>query len=391
MILDTSFPPDPRVENEAVSLIKAGHEVHLFSLCYENRKKFEVINGIKVHRYKGNKLTYKLSALAYTIPFYEWLVIPKLKKFISKNRIEVLHVHDMLIAQAVMRANKSFRLKIVLDLHENRPEIMRDYVHLNKFPGNILISLNKWKRKQNELIEKADKLILVTKEAKQVSLKVVDKLCDKDVIVVPNTVILRIFNNYEIEKRVIEKYDNHFVVLYVGDTSLRRGTDTAIEAVELLKSKIPDIKLVMVGKSAEDKKLKQLIAKLNLEAFVSMVGWQDLSLFPSYIMASDVCISPLKRNLHHDTTYANKIFQYMALGKSLIVSNCPSQENIVNEENCGLVFEAENTQDLAAQILKLYNSSEQKSIFEKNAARAVKERYNWGMTSKPLVEFYDKV
>jgi hypothetical protein len=30
MILDTPFPPDSRVENEAVSLIKADHEVFLF-------------------------------------------------------------------------------------------------------------------------------------------------------------------------------------------------------------------------------------------------------------------------------------------------------------------------------------------------------------------------
>ena len=31
MLLETTFPPDIRVENEAASLLKAGHEVHL--LC----------------------------------------------------------------------------------------------------------------------------------------------------------------------------------------------------------------------------------------------------------------------------------------------------------------------------------------------------------------------
>ena len=34
MILDETFPPDPRVENEAVTLINAGHEVFLFCLTY---------------------------------------------------------------------------------------------------------------------------------------------------------------------------------------------------------------------------------------------------------------------------------------------------------------------------------------------------------------------
>ena len=32
MILDAVFPPDPRVENEAISLINEGHHVFLFCL-----------------------------------------------------------------------------------------------------------------------------------------------------------------------------------------------------------------------------------------------------------------------------------------------------------------------------------------------------------------------
>ena len=48
MVLDAEFPPDSRVENEAVSLIGAGHEVHLFSLNYGSHPDYEEINGIHV-------------------------------------------------------------------------------------------------------------------------------------------------------------------------------------------------------------------------------------------------------------------------------------------------------------------------------------------------------
>ena len=74
MILDAVFPPDPRVENEAVSLIEAGHEVFLFCLHYGNQLQSEIVNGIHIKRYVSNKIEYKLSALAYTIPLYtkEW-------------------------------------------------------------------------------------------------------------------------------------------------------------------------------------------------------------------------------------------------------------------------------------------------------------------------------
>ena len=74
MILDAVFPPDPRVENEAVSLVKAGHEVFLFCLKYADEKTSEIINGIKVKRYTSSQLEYKLSALAYTFPLYTFLM-----------------------------------------------------------------------------------------------------------------------------------------------------------------------------------------------------------------------------------------------------------------------------------------------------------------------------
>lgn len=44
MILDKIFPPDPRVENEAISLIENGHEVYLFCLKYNKKEKDEKCN-----------------------------------------------------------------------------------------------------------------------------------------------------------------------------------------------------------------------------------------------------------------------------------------------------------------------------------------------------------
>ena len=152
MILDAKFPPDPRVENEAVSLINAGHEVFIFCLKYSDEKGSEIINGIQVKRYSSNKMEYKLSALAYTIPLYSLLMKIKIECFILETKIDVLHIHDMRIAQAVFNANKKYKLPVVLDLHDNVPEVMKLYPHLQKFPGKYIISPKKWKIKEREFI-----------------------------------------------------------------------------------------------------------------------------------------------------------------------------------------------------------------------------------------------
>ena len=46
MILDKTFPPDPRVQNEAMALLKNGHEVLLFCLHYGDQIAYEKMEGL---------------------------------------------------------------------------------------------------------------------------------------------------------------------------------------------------------------------------------------------------------------------------------------------------------------------------------------------------------
>ena len=148
MILDKTFPPDPRVENEAISLINRGHDVFLFCLKYKSYEASkEKINNISVCRYSSNKLEYKLSALVFTIPFYTALMKKKILHFLIANKIEAIHIHDIRIADAVYQANEKIELPVVLDLHDNMPEIIKFYPHLQKFPGKQIISPKKWRVK----------------------------------------------------------------------------------------------------------------------------------------------------------------------------------------------------------------------------------------------------
>ena len=145
------------------------------------------------------------------------------------------------------------------------------------------------------------------------------------------------------------------------------------------------------GLGLSDVVLKKLSEKLDLEDLIIFEGWQDVSLFPSYIISSSVCISPLKRNKHHDTTYANKIFQYMAMGKPVVVSDCPPQAEVVINEKAGLVHEAENPQDLADKIFKLYSDEVLINEMGENASRAVRQKWNWENTSRDFIQMYKTI
>tara|TARA_R110002049_G_scaffold25194_4_gene88580 strand:- start:3868 stop:5058 length:1191 start_codon:yes stop_codon:yes gene_type:complete len=390
MILDAPFPPDPRVENEAVSLVKKGHEVFLFCLKYGNEKTSEIVNGIQVKRYNSNKLEYKLSALAYTIPLYSFLMKKKISKFIKETNIEALHIHDIRIAEAVYNANKKSNLPTVLDLHDNMPEVMKLYPHLQKFPGKYIISPKKWKQKEELFIKKADKVISVSPEFLETLATRLPSEKEK-LVLVPNTIRKSFFEEYTVEESIIDKYKNNFVILYLGDTHLRRGLQTAIDSLIKLKNKIPEVKLVIVGKNTTDTILKKQVKDLQLEEFVDFEGWQNVSLFQSYILASEVCISPLHRNLQHDVAYANKIFQYMSFAKPLLVSDAIAQKKLIEKVGSGLVHTEKDVEDFSNKVLALYKSKPLRIELGNNGKEFIKNEFCWEETSKKLINLYNNL
>jgi glycosyltransferase involved in cell wall biosynthesis len=390
MILDAVFPPDPRVENEAVSLVSAGHEVFLFCLTYANEKKSEIINGIQVKRYISNRLEYKLSALAYTVPLYTFLMQKKIHQFIKETNIEALHIHDIRIAEAVFNVNKKYKLPVVLDLHDNMPEVMKLYPHLQKFPGKYIISPKKWKQKEEEFILKADKVISVSPEFIE-TLKIRLPSEKNKLVLVPNTIRRSFYEAYKLETAITEKYKNKFVILYLGDTHIRRGLQTAISAVEKLKLQIPNLKLVIVGRNTTDVVLNQQVKDLKISDFVDFEGWQNVTLFQSYILSSAICISPLHRNLQHDVAYANKIFQYMSLGKPLLVSDAIAQKRLIERTKSGLVHQEKNVDDFTKQVLKLYKDAALRNQLGENGKKFVRTEFSWEQTSKKLLHLYDNL
>lgn len=390
MILDKTFPPDPRVENEAISLIENGHEVFLFCLKYHDEKENEVIKGIQVKRYLSSKLTYKLSALVYTFPFYSKIMTSKIEHFLTFNNIEVIHIHDIQIAEATFKANKKIKLPVVLDMHDNMPEIIKFYPHLQKFPGKQLISPKKWKEKEEQFIQQADKVITVSQEFVN---EVIERtgVSKNKMVLVPNTIHKSFFEKAVIDNALVEKYKNKFVILYVGDTGLRRGLLTAIDAIPLLKDSIPNLKLVIVGKNSQDVVLKKRVEELGITAFVDFEGWQNVTLFPSYIKASSVCISPLIRNVQHDVAYANKLFQYMGFSKPVLVSNATAQKNLIEKVKSGLVHLEQDSNDFSKKIQQLFSNKEMCIELGSNGKKFVEEAFYWEKTSEKLIELYQNL
>ena len=387
MILDAPFPIDPRVSNEASALISAGHEVYLFCLSYS--KKFikkEVIDSINIRRYYCSKLTYKFSALAYTFPYYKINMSRKINNFLNSNSIDRIHIHDIQIASSVFKANLK-SLPVTLDLHENRPEIMKFYKHVNSFLGKLLISPKKWKIAEEKFSKAANNIIVVTNAAKT-------ELCNrtglnKDKITVfPNTVRKSFYTDFDLDNNLVEKYRDNFVLLYLGNTSKRRGISTVINSLKVLKTQIPEIKFIIVGSSSYDNELKYLSKINNVQNLISFEGWRNENSFQSYLSICDIGVSPLESNIHHDTTYANKIFQYMSFGCPMICSNVIAQKEIVEKYEVGELFSPGNSKEFTEKVISLYNNIDKINTYSLNSRSAIENHLNNDIVSTEIVKMY---
>jgi glycosyltransferase involved in cell wall biosynthesis len=383
MILENSFPPDERVENEIDILLKNGFQITL--VCTKRTGKSEMAEkgGLTIHRIPLSKFIYKSSALALELPFYFYFWNKHLSDFLKGTRFDAIHLHDLPLVRVCSSLAVKYNLPLVCDYHENRPEIMKMYHHVQSFPGKMLISVNRWLKYQVKESRKADRLILVTDEAKEYYIENYG-LEPQKIVVLPNYISLDRFRKLIPEHNVKPSGHNDFTLAYFGDTGLRRGTLTILEAADKLRNK--NIRFLIIGTSSEQKSLEKEAFVRNLNN-VTFAGWMLPAEAMKLINGADAGICPFLRNIHHDTTYANKMFQYMAMGKPVIVSDCTAQANFVTRENCGLVFEAGNVNELCDRILKLTDRKEY-DVLSSNASACVTEKYNWEKYGSRLIELY---
>ncbi len=390
MILDQEFPVDVRVENEALSLVDSGHQV--FLLCVDSLDKtseFEEYNGINIIRLKKPKkwISRGRALINTVLDYYTSYWAKEISSFVKKNDIKVLHVHDLYMLGAAFRANKKCNIPIVADLHENYAEGLKHYQFANTFPGNMLISIKKWEKKEIEWCQKADHVVTVIDEA-------VDRYSNlgvarDNISVVANFVNADTFLNSSEDLKILNRFSDKFTATYIGGFDLHRGLESIVQAVPDIIKSVPNFQLVLVGQGKNSDDLKKLAQSLKVDSQISFEGFQSPDKVPSYIKASNICLIPHLKTIHTDNTIPHKLFHYMLLGKPIVASNCNPIKRIVEETKTGLIYENGNPAQFARQIIQLYKTKEMAVQMGENGKKAIREKYNWPATSKNLIKLYE--
>ncbi|MCY4158614.1 MAG: glycosyltransferase family 4 protein [Bacteroidetes bacterium] len=386
MVLDQSFPPDIRVENEATSLVKAGFEVTLLVLAPDIRQSTEKYKGFTIIRkHVPQKLCNWMRGLSGAFPILSWFITCQIQKLHKHYSFDVIHAHDLYMCGGALKAGERVGIPVVADLHEVWVSVLTQYTWSTRFPGKLFINIRRWKTLEKIWASKATKVVVITED---MATRYIQLGCStKDVCVLPNTVNIETFDNYPVKDVIIQTHQSEFTLVYAGTINPHRGLGFLLDVIPLVLSHC-SVRLVIVGDGRIRPELEAQAKSLGILDHVIFEGWKPQAEIKSYILSSDACLLPLLKCEHTDTIVPHKLFHYMYLKRSLITTDCTYIKHIVETTECGLVVPYGDHKAMASSIIELYNHPERRKQMGANGHRAVLERYNWGHSVQSLIQMY---
>ncbi len=165
-----------------------------------------------------------------------------------------------------------------------------------------------------------------------------------------------------------------FVASYVGTHGMAHGLDTILQAAEALKADTR-IAFLLVGDGAERAGLLSEKARRGLDNVV-MLPQQPKERMPEILAASDACLVMLKKTELFKTVIPSKLFEAMAMERSIVLGVEGESREIVEAGACGLCIEPENAAALADALVRLADDPALCSRLGENGRKFVARDYD---------------
>lgn len=205
------------------------------------------------------------------------------------------------------------------------------------------------------------------------------------IIYIPNGADLDILSPGPRNNWVREKYNwqDKFIILYVGAHGLANNLDLILDTAHLIKD-YKDIIFILIGDGMWKPKLMERARNERLDnvIFLEPVPKEKIK---DYINAADVCTAILKKV--YNTTYPNKVFDYMSCAKPIILPiDGALRELVVEKAEAGIFSEPENSEEFKKAILYFYKNTNEIENFGQRGYRFVKENFSRETLSQKYLE-----
>jgi glycosyltransferase involved in cell wall biosynthesis len=142
--------------------------------------------------------------------------------------------------------------------------------------------------------------------------------------------------------------ENKFVALYAGAHGMSNDLDVLLAAADLLRNR-PEIVLVLLGAGKEKGRLMARAAALSLPNIHFLAPIPKTAMHQA-LAAADACIAILKPIPLYATVYPNKVFDYMAAGRPVVLAIDGVIREVVEAAEAGIFVPPGDPGALAAAL-----------------------------------------
>lgn len=255
------------------------------------------------------------------------IAILKLRKYLIRNSINIVHSHDWVSALFLLLASWGLKVSRISTTHA-QDRTWRNYVNLKvlkKFNFNIIC------------VSKSQRIVLFEKGMSWGKMAVVYNCFD--------------FKKFDRSYKC-KRYEKNgvFRVVMVGNYYWQKDQKTLINAINIIKHRGYNIELHLVG-GRNIERLKQcqlLVKKLSLNSIVYF--YNDREVDNDFLSQFDLFVFSSKSE-----TFGIVTVEAMACGMPILVSDIPANMEIIRFGEDGLYFETGNSKSCAEEILKVIN------------------------------------
>ena len=162
--------------------------------------------------------------------------------------------------------------------------------------------------------------------------------------------------------------------------------ETLINAIPLVIEKNENIRFVIKGSGPLERSLKKLASSLNMDEYVTFVGWTEYHDMPKYLHNCDIYVS----TAISDGTPVS-VLEAMACGKICIVTDVGGVGEWIEDGVSGCLIHPQQPQVLADKILELAMDPTKRDALGREAYGVVTERGDWHNIMKWVRDDYKKL
>lgn len=176
-------------------------------------------------------------------------------------------------------------------------------------------------------------------------------------------------------------------IAYVGGLAPSRGVLELVQAVNLLNS---SASLVLAG-PWESEEFRLHCQKADHQGRVTYAGVLDRQGVGNLLRSSDIGVAVLHPVPAYVDALPVKLFEYMAAGIPVIVSDFPLWRGIVGNAGCGVLVQPGDVNALQVALDYLIQDPSLRQQLGSNGRTAVEQRYTWDSESARFIDFVNSV